>query len=288
MANEIRRYSNFKSGTITNNPLAVGGLSLTSAALAGLPVVDATDYMALVLDPLGAANGPELVYLTAHTVASTTGTIVRGREGTSAVQHAVNTPWITADIASDLLTVGTTAQRPTVGLYRGRPYLDTDTNELLRDATGAQVWVPEVLLGAWRTFTPTWTTTGSAPSLGNGTLTGRYFKHGRSIRFIIGLTFGSTTNGGLGNYKFALPAAAAAGFEQWVDAKAFTNPFNWMGRAVIDTGASVAVPYFPIDAGNNVHGPFNQANPGTPNVGAAFPMKTGANMYLSGEYEAAA
>jgi hypothetical protein len=58
-------------------------------------------------------------------------------------------------------------------------------------------------------FTPTWTTTGTAPSLGNGTLTGTYGRYGKYIHIKIALVAGSTTTFGTGNFQFALPVTAA-------------------------------------------------------------------------------
>jgi hypothetical protein len=57
----------------------------------------------------------------------------------------------------------------------------------------------------WTTFTPTWTSTGTTPTLGNGTLTGKYLQVGKIIIAQIYLKFGSTTSGGTGNWRFALP-----------------------------------------------------------------------------------
>lgn len=62
---------------------------------------------------------------------------------------------------------------------------------------------------AWTSYTPTWTSSGTAPALGNGTLVGYYGKVGRLVTAKIALTTGSTTTYGTGNYIFSLPLAAA-------------------------------------------------------------------------------
>lgn len=59
--------------------------------------------------------------------------------------------------------------------------------------------------GAWDTYTPTWSTGGTQPSLGNGTLVGRYKQIGKVIFVTIKLTFGSTTSFGSGVCLFSLP-----------------------------------------------------------------------------------
>ena len=62
---------------------------------------------------------------------------------------------------------------------------------------------------AWTAYTPTWTSTGTAPSKGNGTLVGYYGKVGRVVTAKIALTSGSTTTFGTGAYLFSLPLPAA-------------------------------------------------------------------------------
>jgi hypothetical protein len=64
-------------------------------------------------------------------------------------------------------------------------------------------------LGAWTPYTPSWTGTTTNPALGNGTLTGAYWKAGRLVAWRFYLTVGSTTTFGTGNYLMSLPVAAA-------------------------------------------------------------------------------
>lgn len=66
-------------------------------------------------------------------------------------------------------------------------------------------------LSTWVSFTPTWTGSGSNPSIGNGTLTGKYVRAGQLVIFDITLVIGSTTTLGTGDYSWALPVTAAAG-----------------------------------------------------------------------------
>lgn len=61
---------------------------------------------------------------------------------------------------------------------------------------------------AWTAFTPTWTTSGSAPAVGNGSLTGLYRATGKFITFRIKLLAGSTTTFGTGEFRFTYPVAA--------------------------------------------------------------------------------
>ena len=94
MAVIIRKRSGFVSGTITNNPLAIGGTTMNSANLAAMPEVASPDIAAIVLDPAGGAGAPEIVWVTAHTAAATSATIARGKEGSTARQHANTTAWV--------------------------------------------------------------------------------------------------------------------------------------------------------------------------------------------------
>lgn len=83
--------------------------------------------------------------------------------------------------------------------------------------TGAQLQalvtqINSLTAPGWTTYTPTWSCSGSAPSLGNGTLTGRYHRPAGSDLIVAEgfLSCGSTTTYGTGTFRFALPANAAA------------------------------------------------------------------------------
>jgi hypothetical protein len=70
------------------------------------------------------------------------------------------------------------------------------------------------LTSAWTDYTPTWTSTGTAPALGNGTLTGRYKQIGKLVTVKIKIVFGSTTTFGTGGYLFSLPVTAGGTGDQ--------------------------------------------------------------------------
>jgi hypothetical protein len=59
------------------------------------------------------------------------------------------------------------------------------------------------------TYTPTWTGSGSNPSLGNGTVSGKYMEIGDVVFGAFHYTMGSTTTYGSGNYSIALPVTAS-------------------------------------------------------------------------------
>lgn len=66
--------------------------------------------------------------------------------------------------------------------------------------------------GTITSFTPTWSADGSAPSLGNGTLTGRYAisADGKLVWVMVELVAGSTTTFGTGEWRFAKPTGTVA------------------------------------------------------------------------------
>lgn len=66
--------------------------------------------------------------------------------------------------------------------------------------------------GVWTSFSPTWSSTGTAPVINNGTINGAYQQIGKKIDFVIRLTAGSTTTFGTNPYRFTLPVAAHANF----------------------------------------------------------------------------
>lgn len=94
MANELRVRSGFLGGLIEDNPLSSSATTLTSGGLASVPVIGSTQHMAVVLDPDGFNGAPEVVYITAHSAATTTATIVRGQEGSVARAHDRDVPWV--------------------------------------------------------------------------------------------------------------------------------------------------------------------------------------------------
>ena len=62
---------------------------------------------------------------------------------------------------------------------------------------------------AWTGYTPTWTSTGTQPVLGNGIITGKFKQRGKVVIANYYLKLGSTSTIGTGNYLFGLPVQAA-------------------------------------------------------------------------------
>lgn len=69
-------------------------------------------------------------------------------------------------------------------------------------------------------YTPAWSSTGTAPALGNGTLVGWYKLIGKTCTVTLRLTAGSTSTYGTGAYGFSLPFTAS-------------SSADWVGRAFL-------------------------------------------------------
>lgn len=100
----------------------------------------------------------------------------------------------------DYLTTSDLASYLSANGYITSSYL-TSNNYLTQSSLNALTWT---------TYTPSWGASTTNPTLGNGTLVGRYFKIGSFVFVRIGLNIGSTTGIGSGAYSFALPFTPAA------------------------------------------------------------------------------
>lgn len=77
----------------------------------------------------------------------------------------------------------------------------TEAIEAIQATLGVNAGVP-------RTYTPVWTAASTAPSLGNGVLSGRYITIGKLCRVQFYFQAGSTTTFGSGTFRFSLPVPA--------------------------------------------------------------------------------
>jgi hypothetical protein len=78
-------------------------------------------------------------------------------------------------------------------------------------AVAAGIAQSKLAFDPWSTYVPTWTSDGTAPALGNGTLVGKYAQIGKTVLVRAVLTMGSTSTFGTGNYFISLPVTAGAG-----------------------------------------------------------------------------
>ena len=75
-------------------------------------------------------------------------------------------------------------------------------------ATGAAIALSK-LAGAYTSYTPTWTSTATAPAIGNATVSAWYIQIGKLVHAYGKIVFGSSSTFGTGDYRFALPVTAA-------------------------------------------------------------------------------
>lgn len=141
--------------------------------------------------------------------------------------------------------------------------------------------------GAWSTWSPSWFAEGGAsPTLNNGTLAGRYMKIGRTVDWVLQLTWGSTTaaGGGAGseNWMFGLPAAPAAGFSYRIasfDAFDNSSSLHYSANAIYNTGSGGVVKTL-VSNRADAAGIWDSVLP--------FTYAAGDILYGWGRYEAAA
>ena len=104
-------------------------------------------------------------------------------------------------------------------------------------------------LTEWASYTPTWAGTGGTPTIGNGTLTGRYISAGDLCHVNIALTMASTTalNASTG-WTLSLPVTASStavlqvyaldsGTAHYGGAAVVTNGATTISMAAIGSGA---------------------------------------------------
>lgn len=100
------------------------------------------------------------------------------------------------------------------------------------------------MFDAWTPYTPTWAGATTNPVVGNGTLTGRYMKWGRTCQVRIDLLMGSTTTYGSGGWSLSLPTAAHSSGAQLGLAHAFQSQ-RYAGQINVAPAASVGLIFFP-------------------------------------------
>lgn len=161
--------------------------------------------------------------------------------------------------------------------YTGQPY-HNGTDLLIYNGSGWDTY--QKVPGAWTSYTPTWTTSGTpGPSVGNGTLTGRYQRIGRTITYHINLIAGSTTAFGTGTCSFALPVAAASSGCTYIGSAHLLGSSRWGGQFVISPGATEAAPFFPNSSGDTRLISLSSVNPET--------LTASTQVRITGVYESA-
>jgi hypothetical protein len=138
----------------------------------------------------------------------------------------------------------------------------------------------EEMVGMWQDYAVSWTSSGTAPVIGNGTLVGRYVVVGDTVHFSIKLTGGTLTTWGTGNYSFSLPVTAAATADHvgtcFVGDSSVGSTGYSLGIAFTGTSATTVQGYTGNEAGTAA---ISSTNPQT--------FATGDRIWITGTYEAA-
>ena len=124
-------------------------------------------------------------------------------------------------------------------------------------------------------YTPTLTSSGTAPSVGNGTIAGRYSRSGKNVTYNIIFTGGTTTSFGTGDFHFAIPTTVSPlGIDAVGSARA-TNPGTSNYILISNAGVNTNYATIWVTAGSL--------------VGSSIPFAwgSGASLALSGTYESA-
>lgn len=278
MANEIRLRSNNMSGTISDNPLAQVSTTINSPGFVDLPVVDGTNHLILVLDPLEVNGAAEIVQVTAHTAAASSVTVTRGFEGSVPRAHILGTTWFHGPVVSDYnytQRAALSTNRPPTP-FNGELIYETDTDKYIgRSASG--VWQDVVPLGAWQSYTPT----DLNITLGNGSRVARFARIGRTVHFSWSLVWGNST-AFTGAASVGLPVAAASTGTRVVSVYILdSGTQNYTAGALIQANGTVASPVLGITTGTAITGGGSIA------ATVPFTWTTNDQLVVAGTYEAA-
>lgn len=137
-----------------------------------------------------------------------------------------------------------------------------------------------IVPGAWQTYSPSWGSSGTAPTIGNGSITGRYMIFGKTVTFNIVIQFGSTTNFGTGAYSFGLPFTTITRTgAQWPGAAFAVNVGTavYPGTVYLTSNATAAGVYSPTGAGGSSNAQWGNTVP--------FTFAATSNISLQGTYE---
>lgn len=162
MAYEFRLNVDYTFGTLSANA-AVSDTSMSAAAFASLPSSPtASLYIPLVLQN-PSTGAKEIVYITAHTAAATTVTVVRGMEGTTALAWGSGSTWSVAPTVRDGGAMAVTSSTNPASPHAGLTIVESDT-WALKTKTVTAGWQAAVGLSLPAHFTATATNGGISPS----------------------------------------------------------------------------------------------------------------------------
>jgi hypothetical protein len=129
------------------------------------------------------------------------------------------------------------------------------------------------VLDPWTTYTPGWTAATTNPVIGNGTLTGRYMKVGRTVHLSINLVGGATTTWGAGAYSFAAPFASANSTVSYLGGARLSGSGSgdtWIGQASLGPNTTSINATFPVSTTNTRASNMHATGPETHAAGSTL------------------
>jgi hypothetical protein len=163
-----------------------------------------------------------------------------------------------------------------VGIWTATPYEAVAGSRLYADDWNGTVRDGFEAFGAWTSYTPTWGTYGTAPSLGNGTLVGAWMQVQKLVLFRIRLTAGSTTTFGTNGWTLTLPTSPNTGV-------------RWAFAGIAQDSSTGSIYAMTAGGTSSTIGVYNAA--ASPLTGvtntAPFTWATGDTLDVQGTYEAA-
>jgi hypothetical protein len=199
--------------TASNGTSIASLAALTAGDILEIITFTAFDLATAISNTLFDAKGDILVATAADTPGKlTVGTnehrLVAASGETTGLKYVADTTNYAVGAKGDLLagTAADTVAALAVGANNTVLTVDSSTSTGLKYSAD------------WTSYTPSWIASGTAPSLGNGTLQGTYLQVGKIVYVIISFKAGSTTTFGTGVWSFSLPffmktlGAGAMGF----------------------------------------------------------------------------
>jgi hypothetical protein len=180
-----------------------------------------------------------------------------------ATRQAAKNPAIRrANWQTGLVTAVNTDGTVSIGTVRARR-----VESYQNPAVGDLIFLDQSGMGNWRAlgrtaaasevanqpYIPVWTSDGTNPVLNNGTLNGRFWKHGTYVKATINLGVGSQTTLGTGSYFWQLPTnmSATALYDTGTAQLLISGGNRWGGQAVLSPADTNRVGVFMPTAAAN-------------------------------------
>lgn len=164
------------------------------------------------------------------------------------------------------------------------------------DSSNNPAWITDEQ--PWSSWSPTWSFAYTAGFVGNGILRGRYRLLGSNTCAIeLELTFGSTTNGGVGEWAFGYPPnirPSTTTAEHWIGAKVYVPRAGGQLPASAWLRQDRIYVYSGYSAGDSRQSTVRNATGPNPDLGTSIPhadndfaWAVGANLMVNGVFETA-